>query len=166
MKPYKFYLTLAASVLTCAFVGHAQAADLDHADRAFFDKAAKSGMKEVAVSQAVLSKLGTSAGQEFAQTMITDHSKANYELQQLAARKGVTLPTDDGKAAKKWSEKTKDIDEDYFDEMVDDHKDAVKLFEKAAKSDDPDVAAFAQKTLPTLQHHLEMAKAQKAAASQ
>lgn len=164
MKPYKFYLTLAASVLTCAFVAHATAADLSHSDRSFFDKAAKGGMKEVAVSQAVLSKLGTPSAQQFAQTMITDHSKANYELQQLAARKGVTLPEDDtAKLSKKWGEKTKDVEEDYFDEMVDDHQDAVKLFEKAAKSDDPDIAAFAQKTLPTLQHHLDMAKIQKAA---
>ena len=35
---------------------------------------------------------------------------------------------------------------------------AVKLFEKASKSDDAEVAAWAQKTLPTLQHHLMMAK--------
>jgi hypothetical protein len=35
------------------------------------------------------------------------------------------------------------------------------FFEKAAKSDDPEVAAFAQKTLPTLLHHLEMAKSLK-----
>jgi len=42
--------------------------------------------------------------------------------------------------------------------MVADHLGAVKLFENASKSDDPDIAAFAQKTLPTLQHHLMMAQ--------
>ena len=42
--------------------------------------------------------------------------------------------------------------------MKSDHEDAVKLFEKASKSDDLEVAAFAQKTLPALLHHLEMAK--------
>jgi putative membrane protein len=43
-------------------------------------------------------------------------------------------------------------------EMVSDHKDAVDLFEKASKSDDPDIAAFASKTLPKLQAHLQHAK--------
>ena len=41
-----------------------------------------------------------------------------------------------------------------------------RFIEKAAKSDDPDIAAFAQKTLPTLQHHLDLAKARQAAQSQ
>jgi putative membrane protein len=42
--------------------------------------------------------------------------------------------------------------------MVSDHEDAVRLFERGSKSSDPDIAAFAQKTLPTLQHHLMMAQ--------
>ena len=50
------------------------------------------------------------------------------------------------------------VDKKYIHEMVEDHEDTVKLFEKASKSEDADVAAFAQKTLPTLQHHLQMAK--------
>jgi len=56
------------------------------------------------------------------------------------------------------SAKDKDLDADYISEMKDDHEDAVKLFEKASKSEDPDIAAFAMKTLPKLQHHLEMVK--------
>lgn len=161
MKTPKFYLTLVAAMCTCAFV---QAADLSRSDRHFFEKAAKAGTKEVTVSQAALPRLETSAGRDFAQMMVTDHTKANAELQSLAASKGVVLPTRDEKDAKlaqKWSEKTKDVDEDYFEEMVSDHKDAVDLFEKAAKSDDPDIAAFAQKMLPTLRQHLDTAKAQK-----
>jgi len=93
--------------------------------------------------------------------MVSDHSNANSELMALAASKGVVLPAKDTKEMKfeeKWSKKTKGVDEDYMDEMVSDHKDAVDLFEKAAKSEDPDIAAFARKTLPTLQQHLTMAK--------
>lgn len=133
---------------------------LKHSDKAFFEKAAKSGMKEVEISQGTLEHLTNPQVKSFAQMMVTDHSQANQELMALAAKKGVTLPSKDLKYDEKWSKKTndKDLDEDYIKQMVDDHEEAVKLFEKAAKSDDAEIAAFAQKTLPTLQHHLTMAR--------
>jgi putative membrane protein len=37
------------------------------------------------------------------------------------------------------------------------HTKAVALFEAASQSSDPDVAAFAKKTLPTLQEHEQLA---------
>lgn len=129
---------------------------LSHRDKAFIEKAAKSGMKEVEVSQAVLAKLSAGPVRDFAQTMINDHQQANQELQALAAKKGVTLPNDNDKWARKWADNDKDVADEYIGEMKDDHKDAVDLFEKATKSEDPDIAAFARKTLPTLQHHLQM----------
>ena len=40
------------------------------------------------------------------------------------------------------------------------HEDTVKLFEEASReAKDPEVKAWATKTLPGLKHHLEMAKA-------
>jgi putative membrane protein len=40
------------------------------------------------------------------------------------------------------------------------HQETIELFEEAAKNaSDADVKAFAQKTLPSLKHHLEMARA-------
>jgi putative membrane protein len=131
---------------------------LKHHDRVFMMKAAKAGNKEIAVSQAVIDKLSSPQLKNFAQTMITDHTAAGSELASLAAGKNVTLPTPDLSIGDDWSKKTGDIDSKYVKEMVSDHEDAVKLFEKGSKSSDPDVAAFAQKTLPTLQHHLMMAQ--------
>ncbi|SRR6266540_574586 len=131
---------------------------LKHSDESFFEKAAKAGMKEVTVSETTLDRLTNPQVKAFAQMMVGDHSKANAELMALAAKKGVTLPPKETKFESKWSKKTKDLDEDYMKEMVDDHEDAVKLFEKASKSDDAEIAAFAQKTLPTLQQHLTMAR--------
>lgn len=131
---------------------------LSHADRNFFEEAAKSGMKEVEVSTAVKGRLTNTEVGAFADTMITDHTAANTELQALAARKGVTLPADKKDYTKKWNKNEKNLDEDYIKSMEDDHEEAVKLFEKASKSDDPDIAAFAQKTLPKLQMHLDHAR--------
>ena len=139
-------------------------AKVSHSEKSFFEKAAKSGMKEVDVSQAVVGRVTNPQVKDLAQMMITDHTAANMELMALAARKGVTLPDENKaeKAGEKWAKKKdKDLDEDYLGEMKEDHEEAVKLFEKASKSEDADVAAFASKTLPKLQHHLEMVKSLK-----
>lgn len=131
---------------------------LSHADKNFFEEAAKSGMKEVEVSSAVKDRLANPEAKSFADMMVADHSAANTELQALAAKKGVMLPADKKDYTKKWNKNEKNLDEDYVKAMEDDHEDAVKLFEKASKSDDPDIAAFAQKTLPKLQQHLDHAR--------
>jgi putative membrane protein len=154
---------LAAIFLAAACLSHLSAAELSHSDKSFLEKAAKSGMKEVDVSKAVQGRLSDPQVTATAEMMVTDHTAANTELMALAARKGVTLPVDDMKVGEKWTKKTKDLDDDYIKEMKSDHEDAVKLFEKGSKADDADVAAFAAKTLPTLQHHLAMVKEIKAA---
>jgi putative membrane protein len=133
-------------------------AKLSRNDRNFFEHAAKSGMKEVDVSRSVLDRLTNPQVKQFAQMMVDDHSGANTELASLAASKGVTLPVKETKAIEKWSKKTDELDEDYMEEMVSDHEKAVKLFEEAAKSKDPQIAAFASKTLPKLQAHLTQAR--------
>jgi putative membrane protein len=127
---------------------------LTHHDRGFMKKAAAAGMKEIDVSRAVLDRLSNTQVKDFAQMMITDHTAANEALVTLAANKGVKLPEEDMSVGKDWAAKTGDIDSKYVKEMVSDHEGAVKLFTNAAKSGDAEVAAFAQKTLPTLQHHL------------
>jgi putative membrane protein len=132
--------------------------DLSRSDRNFLEKAAKAGMKEVSISQAAIARLVNPQVKQFAQMIVNDHSGANAELTALAAAKGVTLPVKETKYEEKWSKKTNEVDEDYMEEMVSDHKDNVDLFEEAAKSKDPEIAAFAAKTLPKLQQHLTMAK--------
>lgn len=135
------------------------AANLSRSDRNFFEEAAKSGRKEVAVSRSTLDRLANPQVKQFAQMMVGDHSKANAELMALAEKKGVVLPPkDDAKLMEKWSKKTDEVDEDYMEEMVSDHEDAVELFEEASRSEDAEIAAFANKQLPTLRQHMTMAK--------
>jgi len=51
------------------------------------------------------------------------------------------------------------FDREYMDMMVKDHEKDVKEFERAStKAKDPDVRAFAAKTLPTLRDHLQQAR--------
>jgi putative membrane protein len=49
-----------------------------------------------------------------------------------------------------------DFDKAYINYMVDDHKEDVKTFtDQSKKIQDPDLKAFAIKTLPVLQKHLD-----------
>jgi putative membrane protein len=132
--------------------------NLKDADVNFLQRAAKSGMKEVAVSQAALPNLKNAQVRSFAEMMVADHSGSNSELMALASRKGVTLAEKELKVDNKFSKASDDLDEEYMETMVKDHKEAVELFEKASKSADSEIAAFAQKTLPTLRAHLEQAE--------
>src|SRR3546814_3043449 len=62
-------------------------------DAAFFQKAAMSGMTEIAAAKVAVAKSGNPEIKNFANKMIKDHSQADNELKALAKKKGVTLPT-------------------------------------------------------------------------
>ena len=138
---------------------------LSSRDQKFLMDTAMAGLMEVELGRWA-AQVGTSPEvKQFGQRMIGDHSKANTELTQLASSKGVTLPTQlDEKHQRDVSKiarlKGADFDRAYSKAMLDDHEDAVKDFEKqSTNGTDADLKAFATKTLPTLQEHLEMARA-------
>lgn len=142
----------------------AQAADSKSADSEFAMKAAQGGLAEVSEGQLAASKASDPKIKEFGQKMVSDHGKANDELKAVAQKSGITLPTEPSKKeqddANKLGQKMgKDFDEAYAKMMVKDHEEDVALFQKEADSgSDPNLKAFAQKTLPTLKEHLSMAK--------
>ena len=52
-----------------------------------------------------------------------------------------------------------DFDKEFVSDMLDDHEKDVSTFQKESQnSTDPDVKAFAAKTLPVLQKHLDTVK--------
>ena len=96
--------------------------------------------------------------------MVKDHSKANEELKALAASKNITIPTTPGEKHQKHiddlkNKKGADFDKDYIKMMVDDHEEDISKFEKEGNNgNDAQIKAFAAGKVPTLKHHLEMAK--------
>lgn len=137
---------------------------LSNDDIEFFGKAAQTGMTEVQAATIASTRASGSDTKSFASTMATDHTSNNEELKALALRKGVTLPTQldkthQGMLDELQKEDPKKFDATYAKDMTAGHKGAIDLFEKTSKdSKDPDIRDFARSTLPTLQHHLEMAK--------
>lgn len=133
------------------------------ADISWLVQAAEANLVEIETGRLAESKASNSEVKQFGQHMVDDHSKANAELSDLARKKGLTLPTrPDEKHAKAAADLADlggaDFDRKYMDMMVSDHETAVSLFEKHSDASDADVKAFAEKTLPTLRHHLQMAK--------
>ena len=139
-------------------------AKLSHGEKKFIEDTAKDGMAEVQLGQLAAQKAGSEDVKKFGQKMVDDHTKANDQLKQLAQSKGVELPTDIDRSAKREHDKLSklsgaDFDREFMKGMVKDHQKAVKEFQKeATKAKDPDVRNFAAKTLPTLQDHLQMAE--------
>ena len=134
-------------------------------DRDFLMDAAMGGMMEVELGRVAAQQGASEAVKQFGQRMVDDHSKANAELTTLATSKGITLPTElDAKhrqhVTKLSAMSGADFDRAYSKMMLSDHNKDVSEFEKeSTKGGDADLKAFAGRTLPTLQEHLQMAKA-------
>ena len=134
-------------------------------DADFVEDAAVGGMSEVELGKMASTKAASADVKNFGQMMVTDHTKANDELKALATKKGWTLPAAVDSSHKSTADDLRnrvgaDFDKAYVEEMVDDHETDVKAFEdKAKNATDPDLKAFAEKTLPTLRKHLDAIKA-------
>jgi putative membrane protein len=137
---------------------------MSSADNSFVMKAAMGGMTEVEMGQIALTQASNEDVKRFAQRMVDDHGKANMELKQLAGNKGMQVPAmldDDHKKTKdKMSKLTgAAFDREYMSMMVKDHQKTVELFERQSKDGkDMELKSWADKTLPTLREHLQMAR--------
>jgi putative membrane protein len=132
---------------------------------AFLTDAAQGGMAEVELGKLAGQKAQSPEVKKFGQMMVTDHTAANNELKTVAGKKNVTVPTDVGSKHKSDMDSMSklsgaEFDKQYVEMMVNDHEEDVSKFQKQADTaTDPDVKAFAMKTLPTLKKHLDAIKA-------
>jgi putative membrane protein len=137
---------------------------LPASDRRFVEKAAQGNLAEVAVGQMALTKASNDAVKQYGQMLVDDHGKANAALQQVAASKGMTLPSEPSAAQKREAAELQKkngatFDHEFIEHMVSDHKKDVSEYRSEAKSaKDPDVKNYAATTLPTLEQHLQKAQ--------
>lgn len=131
----------------------------------FAHKAASGNLAEVALGRMTAEKAKRDDVKQFGQRMVQDHSRANEELQAVAQRKGITLPTEPETAeqdkAKELSQLSgEEFDRQYSRHMVEDHRKDVSMYQTMVQTgEDQDIKAYAQKTLPILEEHLRMAQA-------
>ena len=155
-------LTIFAPLMALA-TGAAPAA-VSSAENKFATEAAQGGVAEVEMGQLALQKATSPEVKQFAQRMVSDHTQANQELMLLAKSEGMDLPFQVDAKHKSAMERLQGMygtafDTAYMQSMVQDHEWDVADFQKEAQSgSDSGLKAFAQKFLPVLQQHLQMAQ--------
>ena len=152
-------------VVACSFAGGQQAKDEPQpVDNEFLTKVFTAGHKEVQLSKLADRQSRNDKVKEFAQMMIDDHTKANQKVADLLKARKLAVIAGTEKDFKDASAKLSKLegeafDREYMQVMVQDHKEAVALFENQTKSGkDADVISFAKDNLPTIRHHLEHAQ--------
>jgi putative membrane protein len=138
--------------------------DKPFSDAEFVKMAASDGMHEVELGKLAQTKGRTDAVKKFGETLVNDHTKANEELKKIAKEANIPVPDKmldkDQKDVEMFKEyKGTNFDADFAKHEVKDHEEAIALFTRASKEAKNDkIKAFATKSLPVLQKHLEEAK--------
>jgi len=134
-------------------------------EQAFIQKAAIGDQTEIKLSQIASQRASIAEIKEFAQTMVTDHTKSSSLLKPIAIDHRVVLPENLGSQAEENIKRLEGqsgaaFDKTYIEMMVKDHEEMLHAFEAAAaKVNDSKLKEFIATVQPVVAHHLEMAKA-------
>ncbi|KQU87060.1 hypothetical protein ASC78_05840 [Variovorax sp. Root318D1] len=139
-------------------------------DPQFITAAAGNGRYEIQASRMAMYRAASPQVRSYAQMLVDHHTRARNELMALVRDRGMRLPgvLPRGKHAK--LHRLASATEDEFDRTyirlvgIEDHQADIALFERASReARDPELRAWAGKTLPTLRSHLEAARTLNAA---
>lgn len=135
-------------------------------DQKFLETAAQTDMVEVNLGNLAQDAASSQAVKDYGQMLARDHTQDFQALQSLAQQAGLTMPTaidtDHNKAmvGPMHALKGSAFDHKYIENMIAGHTQAIALYKKEAQTaTNPALKAYAQQTLPTLQKHLDAAKA-------
>lgn len=165
MKNYLVGCLLAAALFTGCDKDDDDANDTDvnNLDREFVLKASMANTAEIDAGQLAAAN-GTNEGIiSFGQMMVTDHSAAKTDLQNIAADLQLYAPDslDERHVMLKAQLMTlsgRAFDSVYIHSQVQDHQEAIALFEREADDGDNDrLENYARSLLPHLRNHLRVA---------
>jgi putative membrane protein len=121
-----------------------------------------SNLYEIRASENAAMNATTPEVKKLAGMLVEAHTKMNEDVKNLAAGKGVTLPTDLSDEQRQHMEKLTEksgieYDKAYTEQMKKKHEDAIEFYEKTAeKCDDADIKAWANNTVPEVRSHFDM----------
>jgi putative membrane protein len=133
-------------------------------DKQFMKTAMEGDMAEIQLAQLAQQKASSDQVKQFAQRMITDHTRMDAQMKPMAQQFGVEAPTQlDAKhkavEAKLQALSGDQFDQEYIKAMVADHSEDDQAFirEEAAASS-PDLKSAVTQAEPTIAEHLRMAQ--------
>ena len=132
-----------------------------HTDAAFVQEAMAGGKKEVASATFAALTASSPDVKALANRLVKDHTSANQELDRMmSAKKYAFKEAPPSTESESWRTETgASFDRAYVEHVIDEHEDAIKLFEdQSAKGTDAELKAWAEGKLPTLREHLKMAR--------
>jgi putative membrane protein len=118
-------------------------------------------MGEVQASELARDRTSSQSVRQFAQRMINDHTQANRELMQIASRYGITPPSTPGPAEQAAYQTLQQLsgaafDRQYLDQQFGAHVTQHAMYQVAAdRAQASDLRAYAQRTAPIIQQHLD-----------
>jgi putative membrane protein len=133
-------------------------------DSSFAREACETGTVETEIGKLAAGNTRNKEVRRFAQKLAEDHAQAEKELARLFSRKGIPPVTElprplQDSVAQLAGLKGGQFDEAFKQQVITDHENAIALFEKqAAEGADPELKAFAQRRMPQLRDHLEVAR--------
>jgi len=135
---------------------------LPDADKAFVQAATQSSSTEIDAGKLAMKNSSDKDVKAFARHMIYDHTKLTAQLK-MAAPHGVEVPKDNSDTGVLDSLrplKGKSFDSAYIQKVgLQGHKDALEAFHKEASDGQvPELKQAAQKGLPVIEHHYQMAQ--------
>lgn len=132
-------------------------------DQEFLKMAANSDQFEIRTSQLALEKTSNPEVRQYAQKMIQEHTESTQQLTQLAAKKGTTLPTTPNAFQQAVIEQLipltgAQFDRAYLAAQTNGHMLTVAVYQtEVGQGKDSDIQSFANKLLPTVAGHYQMA---------
>lgn len=134
-------------------------------DQVFLQKLTQGNIAEVEAGKLAQTMATDSRVKAFGQHMAEDHGGALAEINGLATRKNIALPTEPDSKHKKTADKLKTLSGSAFDAAymksagLEDHKATLALLKQMSSSaKDADIRALADKMIPTVERHYQMAQ--------
>jgi putative membrane protein len=161
---YRSISSGACGLVLLAAAGIAYPASLSTADKQFLTTAAKADMTEANEGKIAENQAARGDVRDLGKTIAQDHTENYSQLAALAAQDGVSIPTgiDTGKdrtIQQLVHLKGASFDRTFTADEIAAHRQAIAIFKREAEhGQDPDVKAFATKTIPVLEKHLQMAE--------
>jgi putative membrane protein len=164
-------LTIFLTSLGCwAVLGHQESSPVSSTteavmkDEAFVRVAVRGGLAEIKLGKLAMDQGSNEGVKAFGTRMVAEHTKVGDQLKEAAKEENIGLPTDiAAKDQANYDRLSKlsggDFDQAYAQEMVKDHQQDLRDFQREANHGNDDVIrSFASETVPTIQQHLDQAK--------